>query len=99
MCVLLSLHGVLLQKGIIRKASEILWNCGMNQAASIRAVYKIVYKTLTEFDMLEDSFISIIHIDAAGSKLIASIIKSVSPASFYCVEFIQTVLFLCNLRS
>lgn len=73
--------------------------CGMNEAASIRAAYKIVHKCLTEFDILEDSFISIILIDTARSKLIASIVKLVSPVSFYCVECIQTVLFLCHLRS
>lgn len=73
--------------------------CGMNEAASIRAAFKIVHKCLTEFDILEDSFISIILIDTARSKLIASIVKLVSPVSFYCVECIQTVLFLCHLRS
>lgn len=97
--MILTLYVILLQKGIIRKVSEILWNCRTNQAASIRAAYKIVHKSLTELDILEVRFISIMLIDSAGSKLIAPIIKLVSHASFYCVECIQIVLFLCHLGS
>lgn len=95
-CVLLFLYGILCRRESLETHLKF---CGMNEAASIRAAYKIVHKCLTEFDILEDSFISIILIDTARSKLIASIVKLVSPVSFYCVECIQTVLFLCHLRS